>query len=166
MSHVVSLGDSEAKEILTGAVSDCLKNAEAVLAKKDDVAKKIDELYGKCQDADAEAVRRILDADGKKDEGKDENKDGEKKDGDTGKEGGGKDSQPKDLSAVIAAAVDAAFKKYDEGVDAKIDAAMKKALGTGAAGAPVGDSRPVAAADGGVAGEDASFLVRGVFGNR
>jgi hypothetical protein len=166
MSHVVSLGDSEAKGILTGAVSDCFKNAEAVLAKKDDVAKKIDELYGKCQDADAEAVKRILDADGKKD-GDDKDKD--KKDGDgkgSGKEGDGKDTQPKDFDAVIAAAIDRAFGKFNESIDAKIDAAMKKVLGTDAAGKPAADSRSAGTVDSGAAGEDASYLVRGVFGNR
>jgi hypothetical protein len=171
MSHVVPLGDSEAKEVLTGAVSDCLKNADAVLAKKDGVAKKIDELYGKCQDADAEAVKRILDSDGKeKDGGEDPEK--KKKDGggdkdkDAKKDGGGKDALPKDFEAVVAAAIDKAFGKFDESIDAKIDAAMKKALGTEAVVKPAADSRHVSAADGGAGSEDASYLVRGIFGNR
>jgi hypothetical protein len=161
MSHVISLGDSEAKEVLTGAVSDCLKNAEAVLARRDDVAKKIDELYGKCQDADTEAVKRILDADGKKDGG-----DGKDKDKEPVKEGDGKDAMPKDIEAAIAAAVDKAFSRAGESIDAKIDAAMKKALNGGTADKPAADSRPAGFDDGGAAGEDASFLVRGVFGNR
>jgi hypothetical protein len=168
MSHVVSLGDSEAKDILTGAVSDCLKNIEAVLAKKDDVAKKIDALYGKCQDADAEAVKRILDADGKKDgDGKDPKKEGgEGDDKEPKKEGDGKDTQTKDFDSVIATAIDKAFDKFNESIDAKIDAAMKKALGTDTLGKPAADSRSASAADGGLDNEDASYLVRGVFGNR
>jgi hypothetical protein len=183
MSHVVSLGDSEAKEVLTGAVSDCLKNVDAVLARRDDVAKKIDDLYGKCQDADAEAVKRILDADGKEgsaDKDKDAKKDGDggdkgkdtKKDGDGGdkgkdtkKDGEGKDALSKDFEAVVAAAIDKAFGKFNEGLDAKIDAAMKKALGEGVGAKPASDSRQVLVNDG-LENEDASYLVRGVFGNR
>jgi hypothetical protein len=164
MSHVVSLGGSEAKELLTGAVSDCLKNVDAVLAKKDDVAKRLDELYGKCQDADAEAVKRILDADGKKDgDGKDPKKEDDDKE--PKKEGDGKDAQTKDFDSVITTAIDRAFGKFNESVDAKIDAAVKKALGTDTA-KPAADNRSASAADSSAAGEDASYLVRGVFGNR
>jgi hypothetical protein len=171
MAYVVSLGDSEEKEVLAGAVSDCLKNTEAVLAKREDVAKRIDELYGKCQDADAEVVKRILDADGK---GKEDDKDKEKdKDKDKGKdkekekeEGEGKDAAPKNFDAVIGAAIDKAFSKFEESIDAKIDAAMKKALGTGDAGKQAADTRTANAGDSAAAGEDASYLVRGVFGNR
>jgi hypothetical protein len=168
MSHVVPLGDSEAKEVLTGAVSDCFKNAEAVLSRKEDVAKKIDELYAKCQDADAEVVKRILDTDGKKGgdgDGKTKEKEeGGKKD-DAGKEGSeGKDSLPQDVNAVIAAAVDKAFSRFNESIDAKIDAAMKKALGEGAHSKPAADSRPAHAADS-IENDDASYLVRGIFGN-
>jgi hypothetical protein len=173
MSHVVSLGASEAKEILTGAVSDCFKNAEAVLAKRDDVAKNIDVLYGKCQDADAEAVKRIFDASGKKDgddkdkpkEGDDKDKPKEGDDKDKPKEGDGKDALPKDFDTVIGAAVDKAFSKFNESIDAKIDAAMKKVLGTDTAAKPAADSRQADITDGGTAGEDASYLVHGVFGN-
>jgi hypothetical protein len=174
MSHVVSLGDSEAKEILTGAVSDCFKNAEAVLAKRDDVAKNIDVLYGKCQDADAEAVKRIFDADGKKDgddkdkpkEGGDKDKPKEGDDKDKPKEGDGKDALPKDFDTIIAAAMDKALGKFNESIDAKIDTAIKKAFGTDTAAKPAADSRQTDVADGGAAGEDASYLVHGIFGNR
>jgi hypothetical protein len=149
-SHVISLGDSEAKEVLTGAVSDCFKNTEAVLSKKDYVANRIDELYAKCRDADAEAVKRIFDADDTK---------GVKDDAD------GKDSSAKDTDAVVTGAVDKAFGKFNESLDAKIDAAIKKALGDGAAGKPAGDNRTVPATDG-FGDDDVSYLVRGVFGNR
>jgi hypothetical protein len=176
MSHVVSLGDSEAKEVLTGAVSDCLRNAEAVLAKRDDVAKKIDELYGKCRDADVEAVKRILDADTKKDGGEDKEKDKEKEEEEEEeekevgskkrKEGSGKDAMPENLDIIIAAAIDKAFGKFDESVEAKIDAAMKKALGAGVTSVPVTDSRTVAVGDSAIDGEDTSYMVRGLFANR
>jgi hypothetical protein len=168
MSHVTPLGNSEAKEILTGAVYDCLKNRDAVLAQKDEVAKKIDTLYGKCRDADAEAIKRVLDADEKGKEDEDEKGKGSGKDKkDDGKkdEEEGKGAQSKDYDAVIAAAVDKAMGKFNESVDTKIDAAMKKILGRGS-GAPATDSRQVSAADNSTAGEDASYLVRGVFGNR
>jgi hypothetical protein len=160
MSYVVSLGDSEAKEVLTGAVSDCLKNADIVLAKKDDVAKKIDELYGKCQAADAEMVKRILDADGGKD-GDDKDK-GNGKDTDTKS---AKDAQTEDIEVVIDAAIDKALGKFSENLDAKIDAALSKALGEGVTVKPAGDSRQTFAVDG-FEDKDASYLVRGVFGSR
>jgi hypothetical protein len=169
MSRVTPLGDSEAKEILTGAVSDCLKNADAVLARKDEVAKKIDVLYDKCRDADAEAVRRVLDADkkdpDKKDAGKKEDEDEDPDGGNEKEKGGSKDAHPENYEAVIAAAVDKAMERFGEGVDAKIDAAMKKALGSGL-GVPAADRCPVIAADGAADEGDASYLVRGVFGNR
>jgi hypothetical protein len=167
MSHVTPLGDSEAKEVLIGAVSDCLKNIDAVLSQKDAVAKKLNELYAKCQAADAEAVKRILDADGKKDDpggdgDTEPEKEGKKADKNGGEE---KPVRPKDAETVIAAAIDKAFDKFGETIDAKIDAALKKALGEGVGAKPASDSRPVGAADG-LEDEDASFLVRGVFGNR
>jgi hypothetical protein len=151
MSHVAPLGGSEAKDILAGAVSDCLKNADAVLSRKDDVAKKIDELYAKCRAADAEAVKRVLDAGGDPGGVKEPAKDP------------AKDSD----GAVIAAAVDKAFDKFSEGLDAKIDAAMKRALGEGVGVKPLAGANPLAsAADGLGNDDDASYLVHGVFGVR
>ena len=80
MSHVTSLGDSEERALLVGAVSDCYKHSTEVLAKKDEISVKIDELYGKCQDADAAAAAKILDSGKKPDEKKsDEKKSDEKK---------------------------------------------------------------------------------------
>jgi hypothetical protein len=159
MSYVVSLGDSEAKEVLTGAVSDCLKNAEAVLSRKDDVVKRIDELYVKCRAADEETVKRILDAGSSSDADGNRNTDG----------GGGdpeaKDSLPKDINSVVDAAIGKALDRFNENLDAKIDAALGKALGEGVKNAsPEGDNRPAFAVDG-FEDKDASYLVRGVFGN-
>jgi hypothetical protein len=163
MSYVTALGESEARSVLAGAVSDCLKNADAVLAKRDVVTKKIDELYGKCMDAQSEAVKRILDAGSdpakdadKKDDDKKDSKDADKKDDDK-KEGG-----VKDVETVVAAAMDKAFSKVGETLDAKIEAAVKKALNVDPPAAVVKDSSVVPAA--GYTGEDASYLVRGVFG--
>jgi hypothetical protein len=160
MAHITSLGDSEAREVLTGAVSDCYKNIDAVLARKSDVAAKLDELYHKCCDADAEAVKHIFEPGEGNKEGK--KPDGKKDDDESGK---GKDAQPQNLDAAIAAAVDSAFAKLGESVDAKIDAAMQKALHLDAESAgkkPAADSRSVMDA----ADMDTSFLLRGVFGNR
>jgi hypothetical protein len=165
--YVAALGSSEAKEVLAGAVADCFKNADAVLAKRDEVSKKIDELYGKCQDADSEAVKRILNSDGAGDSGKDEGEDKEKEqESDKGGKGKNSDAQPPSMDEVINSAVEKAFSKISDSIDAKVDAAMKKALGidnrTGRVGEP-GDGRTDDSAG---AGEDASFLVRGIFGNR
>jgi hypothetical protein len=171
MAYVASLGDSEAKEVLAGAVSDCLKNTEAVLFRKDDVAKKIDELYVKCQAADADTVKRILETGDGKDGGA-EKKDGgaEKKDGGTekkdGEGGAAKDSLPKDIGSVVDAAIGKALGAFNESLDSKIDAALRKALGEGVKNTlPAGDDRPAFAADG-FEDKDASYLVRGIFGNR
>jgi hypothetical protein len=173
MSYVTALGDSEAREVLAGAVSDCYKNIEAVAAKKEEVSAKLDELYGRCQAADAEVVRRVLDAgkgDGDKDgeDKKDGDKDkngADKKDGDKGKDGAGKDARAPDFDALIGAAVDKAFAKVDGHIDAKIDAAMKKALGGGDSASGVKPAVDTRAGDS-LEDEDASYLVRGVFGNR
>jgi hypothetical protein len=164
MAHVNALGDSEAKELLLGAVTDCFKHPVEVIAQKDKVGSKIDDLYGKCRAADAEAVQRILDGDDGKDKnGKDT------KDGGDGKDV--KDAAPKDFNAVIDAAVQKAVVAVKDGFEAKIDESVRKALGleeekskTAAA-----DNRGSGGANDGAAGasgEDASFLVRGYFGSR
>lgn len=171
MAHVVVLGDSEARELLAGTVGDCFKHAEAVLSQKDAVAKKIDELYGRCQAADAETVKRILDADAAKDDDKDKRKDGDGDDKDKKKDGDGKnnDAQPKDVDAVVDAAFAKAVAKLSDSIEDKIGVAVAKALGLdekagkpGAAAKP-GDGRQD---DSTGSGEDASYLMRGIFGAR
>jgi hypothetical protein len=163
MSYVTALGDSEAREVLVGAVADCYKNIEAVLARKEEVSEKLDALYTKCQDADAEAVKRVLDAGKDNGEGNSDEKDDEKeKEKDKKKGGAAKDTQTPDFDALIGSAVDKAFARANENIDAKIDAAMKKALGVGDGAKAAADSRVIAD----TADEDASFLVSGVFGNR
>jgi hypothetical protein len=163
LAHVNALGDGEAKELLLGAVADCFKHPVEVVAQKDKVGERIDALYSKCRTADAEAVQRILDGGGEGD--KDEDKDKDKSGKDV------KDAAPKDFNAAIDAAVQKAVAAVKDGFEAKIDESVRKALGLNE------DKNKGAAADGrasggandaagGGAGEDASFLVRGVFGNR
>lgn len=167
MDYVTALGESEEREVLAGAVADCYKNIEAVLSKKDEVSVKLDELYAKCCDADTEAVRRIFEAketkdgDGEKDD-KDKDKDKDKDDKDKDK---GKDSAPPNIDDVVSKAMDKAFVRIDESIGAKIDAAMKKALNADGASGGSGQTRDTSAAADSI-GEDVSFMVRGVFGNR
>jgi hypothetical protein len=166
MTHVVSLGDSEARELLVGAVADCYKHPVEVLAEKEKVGGKIDELYAKCRSADAEVVQRILDGDGgddNKDKDKDKGKGADKdKDKDAGKD-------TKDYAALVDTAVQKAVAAALDSFDAKIDAAVKKQLGVDTDKKPGADTRTAGSATdslGGGSDEDASYLVRGVFGSR
>jgi hypothetical protein len=170
MAHVNTLGDSEAKEVLVGLVCDCFKHPVEVIAAKEKVAAKVDELYVACRDADSAVVQRILDAEPAekkegagegKDEDKDKDKDGKKKPVNA------KDSKPPDIEAIIESAVQKAVVSATDSFEAKIDAQVKKALGLDAEQKP-GDRRPAGSisTDDAAPGEDVSFLVRGVFGNR
>jgi hypothetical protein len=162
MAHVNALGDSEAKELLVGAVTDCFKYPVEVVAQKEKVGGKIDGLYDKCRAADAEAVQRILDEDGS----------GDDVDTDKKKDKGAaaaKDAAPKNLDEAIDAAVQKAVAATKDGFEAKIDASVRKALGLAEGGTKkpaegVPASGRAADSAGGV--EDASYLLRGVFGNR
>jgi hypothetical protein len=169
--HVAKLGDSEAKEVLAGAVADCYKNVEAVLGAKDDVSKKLDELYGKCQDADTEAVKRILEGTAKVGDAEDEAK--KKKEEEEAaakakkekeKEGEGKTNDS--VNEVINAAVEKAFAKVNDSIDTKIDAAMKKALGLDEKAGGKKPAVDAAKLSDSTGDENAEFLVRGVFGMR
>jgi hypothetical protein len=171
--YVAKLGDSEAKEVLAGAVADCYKNLEAVLARKDEVGKKLDELYCTCQDADTAAVQRILkgtstvrDTDDK-DKGKasDDPEDKKKEAATDTQDNATKNNDSASMNAVVEAAVEKAFAKVHDSIDAKIDAAMKKALGV-ADKIDAKKSGTTTQVQDSVLDEDASFLVRGVFGAR
>jgi hypothetical protein len=170
MSHVIALGDSEAKELLVGAVTDCYKHPVEVIAQKEKVGGKIDELYVKCRAADAEAVQRILDGDGSAGAGKD-GEDGKDKGGEDGKDKGGKDTKdavPQDYASLVDAAVQKAVAAATDSFDAKIEAIVKKQLGLDGDKKPGADSRAAGSATDGAATdgvEDASYLVRGLFGN-
>ena len=129
MAHVSILGDSEARGLLVGVVSDCFKHPVEVLAKKEAISTKIDELYVKCQAADAEVVSRIMDS-GKEDEpdkedGKDKKDKKDKEDVKEAKEA--KDSA--DIPAIIDAAVAKAFAVLSDNIDEKIIDAVRKNLG-------------------------------------
>jgi hypothetical protein len=162
--HFASLGDSEAKELLTGAVADCYKNVDAVLARKDEVGKRLDELYCKCQDAGNDAVKRILEGSGET--GSEEAEKKKKEDGTA------KTSDSAAIDELVTAAVEKAMSKINDDISAsindKVDAAMKNALGT-----ETDKKDPAPSVTGAAASlndsytkEDASYLVRGVFGNR
>jgi hypothetical protein len=169
MSHVAALGDSEAKEFLTGAVADCFKNAEAVLSRRDEVAKRVDELYGKCRDDDAEAVKRILEgtakAGGADDEAK-KKKEEEEAAAKAKTEKEGKADAADSIEAAVAAAIDKAFAGQGASLDAKIDAAVKKALGLDEKAGEKKTVTDAAKLPGSTGDEDASYLVKGIWGMR
>jgi len=165
MAHVNILGDSEPKALLVGAVTDCFKHPVEVLAAKDAVAKKLDELYVKCRDADLEVVSRILDSSSAKKEDDPEENDGEKgkkKEDKKEDKKEGKDAAPFNYEAVLEAAVQKAATVFAESLDAKIDACVKKVLGLDEK--PAFSRAETDALDG--VDVDASFLVRGIWGNR
>jgi len=176
MAHVNSLGDSEAKEVLVGAVTDCFKHPVEVLAQKDAISKKLDELYAKCQDADVEVVSRILDSADKKDDdkaGKDDEADEDgKKDAKSKKDDktDAKDAAGFDYAKAIDAAVEKAAAVFANGLDAKIDASVKKALGLGddKDDKKGTDDRQVDAdsTDSSAVDSDASFVMTGIWGNK
>lgn len=140
MDHVVRLGDSEDRKVLTGMVRDALTGAkelnEADAEAKKKVADALDALYKKCQDADDEKAKAAVedalkgkddkdkdDKDGKKDDKadkKDDEAEGENKDG-----CGGQKDTAEVIEAAIAKALDA------QNIDEKIEAAVSKALGIG-----------------------------------
>ena len=140
MDHVVRLGDSEDRKVLTGMVRDALTGAkelnEADAEAKKKVADALDALYKKCQDADDEKAKAAVedalkgkddkdkdDKDGKKDDKadkKDDKAEGENKDG-----CGGQKDTAEVIEAAIAKALDA------QKIDEKVEAAVNKALGIG-----------------------------------
>jgi len=140
MEHVVRLGDSDDRKVLTGMVRDALTGAkelnEADAEAKKKVADAIDALYGKCVDADDEKAKAAVEdalkgkEDPKKDDKGDEGK--EKKD-DEGKKEEGKTEDgcgsQKDTAEIVAEAVAKAMDAAK--LDDKIEAAVAKALGIG-----------------------------------
>jgi hypothetical protein len=138
MEHVVRLGDSEDRKVLTGMVRDALTGAkeltEADAEAKKKVADAIDALYAKCVDADDEKAKAAIEdaLKGKEDPKKDD-KDGKKDDEGKGDEdkGANKDGcgSQKDTAEVVAEAVAKAMDAAN--LDEKIEAAVAKALGIG-----------------------------------
>jgi hypothetical protein len=142
MDHVVRLGDSDDRKVLTGMVRDALTGAkelnEADAEAKKKVADALDALYAKCQDADDEKAKAAVEdalkgkEDPKKDDKGDEGK-GKKDDEGKGEEdkGANKDGcgSQKDTAEVVAEAVAKAMDAAK--LDEKIEAAVAKALGIG-----------------------------------
>jgi hypothetical protein len=158
MEHVTTLGDSDARALLAGTVADCFKHSVEVITKKDEVSKKIDELYTKCLDADAEIVASILD---KKEEEKKEEKE-------EGKEGEEKKDEPSsakdsiDIEKVVEAAISKAVTTLNDSIKTQVDDAVKKALGLG----EEKDKKDQGGLEDSYGkNEDASFLTRGIFGS-
>jgi hypothetical protein len=168
MDSVRVLGDSETKEVLVGAVSDCLGHPAEAAAKKDEIAKVLDGLYKKCLDSDTEAAEAMLasirDADEKADKEK-EKEDKEKKDKDKEKE---KEGTAKDSAALVEEAVQKALARVSDSIEKKlpdlIDASVKKALGVSGEGASA--AVPATVSDSPGDETDTSFLVKDIFGVR
>ena len=141
MDHVVRLGDSDDRKVLTGMVRDALTGAkdlnEADAEAKKKVADALDALYKKCQDADDEKAKAAVEdaLKGKDDKGKDD-KDGEGKD-DKGKddkaEGDNKDGcgGQKDTATIVEEAIAKAMDAQKDSIGKMIDEAVEKALGLG-----------------------------------
>ena len=136
MDHVVRLGDSDDRKVLTGMVRDALTGAKELNEADDEAKKKVadalDALYKKCQDADDEKAKAAVEdaLKGKDDKDKDDKDDEGKKD-DKSAEGDNKDGcgSQKDTAEVIEAAIAKALDAQK--IDEKIEAAVSKALGIG-----------------------------------
>lgn len=136
MDHVVRLGDSDDRKVLTGMVRDALTGAKELNEADDEAKKKVadalDALYKKCQDADDEKAKAAVEdaLKGKDDKDKDDKDDEGKKD-DKSAEGENKDGcgSQKDTAEVIEAAIAKALDAQK--IDEKIEAAVSKALGIG-----------------------------------
>lgn len=142
MEHVVRLGDSDDRKVLTGMVRDALTGAKELNGADEDAKKKVcdalDALYKKCQDADEEKAKAAVedalkgkeDPKDKKDDKKPEDKKDDEGKGDEDK-GANKDGcgSQKDTAEVVAEAVAKALD--EQKLDEKIEAAVAKALGIG-----------------------------------
>ena len=140
MEHVVRLGDSDDRKVLTGMVRDALTGAKELNGADEGAKKKVcdalDALYKKCQDADEEKAKAAVEdaLKGKEDpkDKKDDKKPEDKKD-DEGKKEEGKTEDgcgsQKDTAEVVAEAVAKALD--EQKLDEKIEAAVAKALGIG-----------------------------------
>lgn len=139
MEHVVRLGDSDDRKVLTGMVRDALTGAEELNGADEEAKKKVcdalDALYKKCQDADEEKAKAAVEdaLKGKEDPKKDDKdgKDGKKDDEGKKEEGKAEDGcgSQKDTAEIVAEAVAKAMDAAN--LDDKIEAAVAKALGIG-----------------------------------
>ena len=135
MDHVVRLGDSEDRKVLTGMVRDALTGAKELNGADEEAKKKVadalDALYKKCQDADDEKAKAAVEdaLKGKDDKGDKDDKDG--KDDKGKKEGENKDGcgGQKDTAAIVEEAIAKALDAQKDSISSMIDAAVNKALG-------------------------------------
>jgi hypothetical protein len=187
--YIAPLGDSEAKDMLVGAVSDSFKHPVEVLAQKDTVAKVIDKLYGQCRDADAQAAKAILDgvAGTETDEEKKAKEEAAKKktEEEAAKKKDGGSAPAKDTAALVeeavakdtAALVEEAVAKgiaaglagVTDSIKELVDKSVKDALGIHQAGSKpiVGSASDTAGGSSGAPSDfDPSFLMGGTFGVR
>jgi hypothetical protein len=175
--HIAPLGDSEAKELLVGAVSDSFRHPVEVLAQKDKVAKVIDKLYGQCRDADEKAAKAILDGvddpdkEAKEKAAKDAKEKADKEAAEKAAKENGAGGSSKDTAALVEEAVTkgiaAGLAGVTDNIKTLVDKTVKDALGVTQAEKPGAVGTAGSAADTAAQSEfDASFLMRGTFGVR
>jgi len=172
MEHITPLSESETREILIGAVTDSFKHPVEAVAKEKEVSVIIDKLYSQCRDADEEALKKTLDgiAEDKSGEGDDEAKkkaaeEAKKKEEETKTKDTGKI-----VEEAVAKALEDGLKRVTDSIPAMVDAAVAKSLGLKPDGkkpdgSKEGDTRTLDSASDTV-GEEASFLLNGVFGGK
>jgi hypothetical protein len=167
MSHVVSLGEGQNKDMLIGAISDSFKHPVEVLSQKDKISKVIDSLYKKCREEDEKALKNAI-GDSPKDEEGDADEETEADgatDGKDKKDKSKKDKEdnPKDSAKVIEEAIAKALSGVSDSlkkdISTMVDETVKKALGL----EEKKDKKFKTAADS-VEEIDAKFLVDGIFG--
>jgi len=178
MEHITPLSDSENREILIGAVTDSFSHPVETVAKEAEVGAFIDKLYSQCRDADEEALKKTLDGMGKEEEvaeelegdAKEHLTQAEKLEGKKKEETKTKDTG-KIVEEAVAKALEEGLKRVTDSIPAQVEAAVNKALGIVSGGKQVekpkkeGDTRTLDSASD-VVGEDAAFLLNGVFGGK
>jgi hypothetical protein len=181
MAHITTLGDREEREILIGAVTDSFKHPVEVATKEKEVSEMVDKLYTRCRDADAEELKKTMDA-SETDEEAAERKEKEAKEKliEAEKLEKGKGDKTQDTAKIVEEAVAKALapvteelKRVKDSIPAAIDAGVAKALGI--AGEKPGekkkgddrkldDNRVADSASYGNVDDEAAFLLNGVFG--
>jgi hypothetical protein len=175
--YIAPLGDSDAKELLVGAVSDSFKHPVEVLAQKDTVAKVIDKLYGQCQDADEKAAKAILDdvndpdKEAKEKAAKDAKEKADKEAAEKAAKEKGAGGASKDTATLVEEAVAkgiaAGLAGVTDSIKTLVDKTVKDALGVAQGEKPGAAGSTGSASDSAAQSEfDASFLMRGTFGVR
>jgi hypothetical protein len=174
--YIAPLGDSEAKELLVGAVSDSFKHPVEVLAQQDNVAKVIDKLYAQCRAEDEKAAKAVLDSvtdtdkDKKPGDPKDDKDPKDAKEAKDAKDAAAAAAPAKDTAALIEEAVakgiTAGLAGVTDSIKTLVDTSVKDALGLSSQGKPT--VSPAADSSGvditGLGDFNPSFLMGGAFG--